>query len=207
MKLLHISDTHGKHKLLSDLPKADIIVHSGDVSMTGTEEEIIDFLNWFLDLPYKYKVFVPGNHDDCLIDADISGLDDNCFVLDNKGIEIEGIIIYGVPAFIEFSINGEEEKFINSIPKNTDILVTHQPPYGILDFSDGIHYGSPLLLKRLMEIKPRFHLFGHIHERQMIKRFGLNVGIDCHNFKPIDLDTVLFYDNALKNFYDEEVFM
>lgn len=63
MKLLHISDTHGKHKLLSDLPKADIIVHSGDVSMTGTEEEIIDFLNWFLDLPYKYKVFVPGNHD------------------------------------------------------------------------------------------------------------------------------------------------
>ena len=51
------------------------------------------------------------------------------------------------------------------------------------------------------------HLFGHIHEKQMIKRFGLNVGIDCHNFKPIDLDTVLFYDNALKNFYDEEVFM
>ena len=41
----------------------------------------------------------------------------------------------------------------------------------------------------------------------MIKRFGLNVGIDCHNFKPIDLDTVLFYDNALKNFYDEEVFV
>ena len=170
MKLLHISDTHGKHKLLSDLPKADIIVHSGDVSMTGTEEEIIDFLIWFLDLPYKYKVFVPGNHDDCLIDADISGLDDNCFVLDNKGIEIEGIIIYGVPAFIEFSINGEEEKFINSIPKNTDILVTHQPPYGILDFSDGIHYGSPLLLKRLMEIKPRFHLFGHIHNDYGIEK-------------------------------------
>lgn len=170
MKLLHISDTHGKHKLLSDLPKADIIVHSGDVSMTVTEEEIIDFLNWFLDLPYKYKVFVPGNHDDCLIDADISGLDDNCFVLDNKGIEIEGIIIYGVPAFIEFSINGEEEKFINSIPKNTDILVTHQPPYGILDFSDGIHYGSPLLLKRLMEIKPRFHLFGHIHNDYGIEK-------------------------------------
>ena len=51
------------------------------------------------------------------------------------------------------------------------------------------------------------HLFGHIHEKQMIKRFGLNVGVDCHNFKPIDLNTVLFYDNALKNFYDEEVFM
>ena len=170
MKLLHISDTHGKHKLLTDLPKADIIVHSGDVGMAGTEEEIIDFLNWFLDLTYQYKVFVPGNHDDCLIDADISGLDDNCFVLDNKGIEIEGIRIYGVPAFIEYSINGEEEKFINSIPKNTDILVTHQPPYGILDFSDGIHYGSPLLLKRLMEIKPRFHLFGHIHNDYGIEK-------------------------------------
>ena len=57
------------------------------------------------------------------------------------------------------------------------------------------------------EIYNEVHIFGHIHEKQMIKKFGLNVGMDCHNFKPIDLDTVLFYDNALKNFYDEEVFM
>ena len=52
-----------------------------------------------------------------------------------------------------------------------------------------------------------FCVFGHIHKLQMVKRFGLNVGVDCHNFKPIDLDTILFYKNAIQNFYDEEVFI
>lgn len=55
--------------------------------------------------------------------------------------------------------------------------------------------------------KNEFNIFGHIHKLQMVKRLGLNVGVDCHNFKPIDLDTVLFYRNAIRNFYDEEVFM
>ena len=52
-----------------------------------------------------------------------------------------------------------------------------------------------------------FSLFGHIHKLQMVKRFGLNVGVDCHNFKPIDLETVKFYRNAILNHYDEDVFM
>ena len=78
--------------------------------------------------------------------------------------------------------------------KNNMIYMAHEPSKLPKTFTDN---------KKWNEV----HLFGHIHERQMIKRFGLNVGVDCHNFKPIDLDTVLFYDNALKNFYDEEVFM
>ena len=66
---------------------------------------------------------------------------------------------------------------------------------------------EPSSLPKIYNKDTDIHLFGHIHEKQMIKRFGLNVGVDCHNFKPVDIDTVLFYDNALKNFYDEEVFM
>lgn len=54
--------------------------------------------------------------------------------------------------------------------------------------------------------KDKFVLFGHIHKLQMIKRNGLNVGIDCHNFSPISLETVLFYKNAIENHYDENVF-
>ena len=50
------------------------------------------------------------------------------------------------------------------------------------------------------------NLFGHIHKLQMVKRYGLNVGVDAHNMEPIDLETVLFYDNAIKNHYDNEVF-
>lgn len=52
-----------------------------------------------------------------------------------------------------------------------------------------------------------FNLFGHIHKLQMVKKFGLNVGTDCHNFYPINIETVMFYKNAIDNFYDSEVFM
>ncbi|MGL4452510.1 MAG: metallophosphoesterase family protein [Sarcina sp.] len=54
--------------------------------------------------------------------------------------------------------------------------------------------------------KTFFCLFGHIHKLQMVRKYGLNVGVDCHNFKPIDIETVRFYKNAIENFYDEEVF-
>jgi Icc-related predicted phosphoesterase len=44
-------------------------------------------------------------------------------------------------------------------------LVTHGPPYGILDKTDGgKHGGSEFLLKEVLRIKPKLHLFGHIHE-------------------------------------------
>ena len=66
MKILHISDTHNCHHRLRDLPEADVVVHSGDFCMVGTEQEALDFLNWFCDLPYKHKIFICGNHDDCL---------------------------------------------------------------------------------------------------------------------------------------------
>ena len=52
-----------------------------------------------------------------------------------------------------------------------------------------------------------FFLFGHVHQLGMIKRNGLNVGVDCHFFRPIDLQVVLFYQNAIRNHYDDNVFM
>lgn len=66
MKILHISDTHGQHGRLKDLPAADVIVHSGDFTFGGEVHEAIGFLNWFCDLPYAHKIFIAGNHDDCL---------------------------------------------------------------------------------------------------------------------------------------------
>ena len=71
MRILHLSDTHGLHHLIHDLPEADVIVHSGDISHNGTESEVLDFLNWFIGLPYPHKIFVTGNHDLCLRDAEI----------------------------------------------------------------------------------------------------------------------------------------
>lgn len=59
--------------------------------------------------------------------------------------------------------------------------------------------------------KPRpgshiFNLYGHIHGRQMVRRYGMDVGVDAHHFFPISLDDVFFYWNAILNFYDHEVF-
>lgn len=163
MRIVHISDTHNLHHRLADLAEADVIVHSGDFTMAGSTDEVVDFINWFSDLPYAHKIFIAGNHDMCLYDATISGLVKGCHYLCNSAVEIDGVRFYGVPMFMEEAMNGQIEQHIRKIPAETDVLITHQPPFGILDFSDNYHYGNKLLLQRVESISPRLHLFGHIH--------------------------------------------
>lgn len=169
MTILHLSDTHGCHRRLRDLPEADVVVHSGDFTMNGSESEAIGFMNWFCDLPYRHKVFICGNHDDCLYGAAIDGLDANVNYLCNSGIEIEGLKFYGVPMFMEDCITDRQSRNYASIPNDTEVLITHSPAYGILDFDDDINYGS----EEILEIIPilhnlKAHLFGHIHARNGI---------------------------------------
>ena len=155
MKILQISDTHNRHRQLTNLPEADVIVHCGDFADNGTEEEVLDFLNWYIDLPYKYKLFVTGNHDLCLWDAkDIEDLPENVFFLQDRGVTIEGVKFFGI------AYNHSERL----IPEDTDIVITHEPPSMILDESAGENWGNIPLFKRMMEVKPRYHLFGHAHE-------------------------------------------
>ena len=172
MKILQISDTHNRHRQLRNLPEADVIVHCGDFADNGTEEEVLDFLNWYIDLPYKYKIFVTGNHDLCLWDAQgIEDLPDNVFFLQDRGVTIDGVKFFGI-AYL--------------IPEGTDIVITHEPPIMILDESVGTHWGNFPLFKRIMEVRPRYHLFGHAHE-------------SCGTLKQ---DDIIFSNGAiLDNFY------
>jgi len=171
MRLLHISDTHNKHHLLQNLPHADVIVHSGDASFAGTDDEVLDFLNWFCDLNYKHKIFVAGNHDDCLYGEQIEGLPDDCHHLCHSGVEIEGMKFWGVPLFMGDALKeGRTEQIMTQIPDDTDVLISHCPPYGILDFDDHICYGCRDLLNVVEQINPRYHLFGHIHAAYGIKK-------------------------------------
>ncbi len=163
MKILHISDTHGHHAEMTKLPEADVLVHSGDFTLTGSEAEAFDFLEWFCDLPYLHKIFICGNHDDCLYGANIDGLDENVHYLCNSSVEIADVKFYGVSMFLEDCVTDSQSRNIAKIPKDIDVLITHNPPYGILDFDDNIHYGSEELLVKISEIKPSLHLFGHIH--------------------------------------------
>jgi len=88
IKILHLSDTHGCHHRLRDLPEADVVVHSGDFTMNGSEAEALDFMDWFCDLSYVHKFFICGNHDECLYGANINGFDSNVHYLCNFGVGI-----------------------------------------------------------------------------------------------------------------------
>ena len=189
MRIVHISDTHGKHRLLQNLPPAEVFIHSGDVSNIGSENEIMDFLEWFVELPYKYKIFVAGNHDYGLRGASIDGLPENCFYLCNSAVTIEGLKFYGVPLFMDDITEGDLDNSIRKIPADTDVLITHQPPHNILDFADNINYGDSILLQTVLKIKPTFHFFGHIHSAYGIKKNN----------------STTFVNAAILNEYDELV--
>ncbi|MCI6181535.1 MAG: metallophosphatase domain-containing protein [Prevotella sp.] len=155
MRILQISDTHNRHDELTNLPEADVVIHCGDFTEQGTEEETLDFLNWFIGLPYKHKLFVTGNHDLCLWDAEgIEDLPENINFLQDRGCEIEGIKFFGL------AYNHSEEL----IPDGIDVLVTNEPPVMILDESSGTHGGNAPLRNHVFQVKPKYHLFGHAHD-------------------------------------------
>jgi Icc-related predicted phosphoesterase len=182
-KITYISDTHTKHYLCtSDLPGGDILVHAGDIMNSGYHDrDITDFCNWFSGLDnYKHKIFIAGNHDRYFENhpedvAEILAEYPNITYLQDSSIVINGLVIYGSPWQPEFCnwafnlpIAGKElESKWSDIPENTDLLITHGPPQGILDTS-GAPYNEPnlgcaLLRVRVDLIKPKMHVFGHIH--------------------------------------------
>lgn len=167
--ILHLSDTHGQHKNLKSLPEADVIVHSGDFTFAGSEEEAYDFMNWFCNLPYKHKIFIAGNHDMCMYGADhIDGLSRNVHYLYNNSVVIDGIMFYGIPMFMEDCMDGNLDVFINNIPDDTDVLITHMPPKGTCDLANygkgPEHRGNATLAELLKKLHPTCHLFGHEHD-------------------------------------------
>jgi len=179
-RIVCLSDTHNANSQI-DVPGGDILIHSGDATITGTVEEIKLFNNWFSSLPHKYKIFVAGNHDWLFEKNNELArilLRSNIIYLQDSSIEIDGLMIYGSPwqpRFFDWAFNlmrgGEIAEKWKLIPNDIDILITHGPPNGILDAvprSWGIDYtGCEELRKRVEEIawfgKLKLHVFGHIH--------------------------------------------
>lgn len=175
MKFIAISDTHCRHKSLK-LPKADAIIHAGDVSYKGERSEVEDFLKWFGGLNYTYKIFIAGNHDfffEKVAPATLLNLlPKDVIYLNDSGVTINNIKIWGSPVtpwFYNWAFNRARGEAINKhwklIPADTDILITHGPAYGILDnIINGSNAGDKDLRKRIEAIKPKVHICGHIHE-------------------------------------------
>ncbi|XP_075241041.1 metallophosphoesterase domain-containing protein 1-like [Convolutriloba macropyga] len=179
IRFVCLSDTHSKH-LDIDLPEGDVLIHTGDISMRGDASEIELFNKWLQDLPFKHKVVIAGNHDMCLDrrlkrgrkPANGHEILDNCVYLEEESTEIEGYKIFGSPwvptfGFWGFMKNRDVIKEVwDRIPDDTDILLTHGPPMGILDHCDtGALAGCMYLLDAVINrVKPKYHIFGHIHE-------------------------------------------
>jgi Icc-related predicted phosphoesterase len=175
LKFVAISDTHGKHNNLQ-LPPGDVLIHAGDISGRGNEEEVIDFLNWFDKGDFEYKILIAGNHDFYFEREPAEQikkiLPKNIIYLNDSGTTINNIKIWGSPItpwFYNWAFNrhrGDEiKKHWNLIPADTEILITHGPVHGILDNTNNGHRaGCEDLLNRVNTIKPKIHICGHIHE-------------------------------------------
>lgn len=175
MELVLISDTHCQHHEIA-LPPGDVLVCAGDFCSYGKLSEVEDFGHWLSELDYKHIVVVAGNHD---WPFDRPGkrrkalrlLGDVTYLEDSRTV-IDGVKFWGSPwqpQFYAWAFNLPRGKALRDkwaqIPEDTDVLITHGPPYGICDRNmEGENVGCEDLLDRVLtEVRPKLHVFGHIH--------------------------------------------
>jgi Icc-related predicted phosphoesterase len=182
LKIVVISDSHMQHAEL-DIPDGDVLIHAGDALGRGTYSEAVKFNEWLGTLPHKHKIYVPGNHDELFeVNPEQGKLTmTNAIVLIDEYIEIEGVKIYGSPwtkKFYDWSFmkpDHQLQPIWEKIPEGLDILITHGPPYDILDHNrQGDLCGSMTLRLEVIKKAPKFHVFGHIHEASGVIKMANN---------------------------------
>ncbi len=213
MRIVLISDTHLRHDF--DVPPGDILIHAGDATPRGEIGEFGKFFAWFKRLPHAHKVFVAGNHD-WLFERDQafgrSMIPPGIVYLEDSMAVIEGLRIYGspwTPRFLDWAFNKDRghplRRIYNRIPRGIDILVTHGPPLGILDQNyHGEHVGSAELKDVVWRVKPKLHVFGHIHQSPGTKILGatkkilfVNAAICDGEYEPTNPPTVVEWKNGV----------
>jgi len=202
-KIVAITDTHNQHEVLDGkLPEGDVIVHAGDATDKGTLDELIPFFDWYGYLPYKHKIYVPGNHD-YHIDREIIQIlcrENNIIYLQNDGrfLQEDGkkdLFVYGAPVHPNFTDDTKDLQDLHQeIPDELDLLITHVPPYGMFDevcedFKQKC-LGNYQLLQAVQNKKPKYHVFGHVHPGYGRGRRGDTVFVNaciCDNrLRPIN---------------------
>lgn len=216
MKIDCISDLHGYYP---ELEGGDVLIVAGDLTSSDKEEEYTDtFLRWLIDLymtKYEKIIWIAGNHDNWVQknitpQNQLSGGEYLC----DSGTEFQGLKIWGSPwtkrfeginpNCMAFTVDTEQEladKFC-LIPDDTDILVTHSPPYGARDRAKRNNkWGYDCVGSRSLQIKSlkldlKLWVVGHIHEDYGIEPTGgILGGINCklvnasnvnENYEPVN---------------------
>lgn len=188
MNIVHISDTHAAHDQLQlKLKGVDVLIHSGDESnykdVGFNEVEFLLFVKWFWKQKVKHKILIPGNHSAYIYKNQEKAKEickeKNITLLIDESITINGVKFYGAPYTEKFfnwyyMMDKEEiHKSFDKIPEDTNVLITHGPPYGILDLAPSPitgkieNAGSKALLERIEKLRKLKNLklvcFGHIH--------------------------------------------
>jgi len=172
MRIVCMSDVHS-HQDAVVVPEGDLLIVAGDLTKRGKPAEIKAFDRWLVAQPHRYKVIIAGNHDfaferDPLARDWITG----AIYLQDELCELGGLRIWGSPWqpwFYNWAFNlhrGEPLRRVwNQIPTDLDVLITHGPPYQVLDrCADGREVGCEDLRDTVFRVRPRLHVFGHIHE-------------------------------------------
>ncbi len=155
------------------VPDGDLLIVAGDFTKRGRRDEIAAFDCWLGTQPHRHKVVVAGNHDFGLQDLpDRAALITRATYLEDAGTTVDGLRIWGSPwqpRFFDWAFNldrGEPLRQVWArIPDGTDVLVTHGPPRHVLDLTDhGEPVGCDDLREAVLRIRPKLHVFGHIHE-------------------------------------------
>ena len=191
LKITAFSDTHMLHQRV-EIPDGDLLIFAGDMSVCRKAQDVAGFNDFLKTLPHRHKIVIGGNHDHLLAQSpELSRkLLPDCTYLQDEAVVIEGVKIYGSPWQPVFNTNACDafalprgvimrEKW-QMIPEDTDILITHTPPCGIMDEDEGISNGCSDLLAAVQRIKPKFHIFGHIHNHNGILTIGETTFMNCN---------------------------
>jgi Icc-related predicted phosphoesterase len=194
-----ISDLHGYKP---DLLPGELLIIAGDLTARDTPKEFDDFNSWLEKLPFDCKVVIGGNHDVLLEDLEAKIEGPGVHYLQDSGFEYKGLKIWGTPwtprfhgqnpSAMAFSVKTELQlkDYFDLIPEDTDILIAHSPPLGILDECRNGRAGSEMLRQAVFRVKPKLCCFGHIHE---------NGG------KSLKIENTLFINSSVVNEYYQHV--
>jgi len=175
-RIVAVADTHTFHGELT-VPDGDIFVHAGDMCRGGTLDELAMNVEWLRALPHRHKIIVAGNHDWCFARepdeaaAARSMLAGMTYLQDSEAT-VHDLRFYGSPwqpAYNDWAFNLPRGKPLadvwSRIPTGIDVLITHGPPNGYGDrYTMAGRGGCEDLRRRVALVKPRLHMFGHIHQ-------------------------------------------
>jgi predicted phosphodiesterase len=173
LRLVCLSDTHNLHERVR-IPDGDVLLHAGDFTGRGTPREVEAFGEFLRRLPHRHKIVVAGNHDFLFQRKPerARAMLGELTYLEDASVRIDGLHLWGSPWqpwFHDWAFNLPRGQALAEkwalVPDGVDVLVTHGPPFGVLDRTiTGERVGCHELTLARARIRPRLHLFGHIHE-------------------------------------------